>query len=192
MGQSILSVGFIALLIILGTTDAYFMQHFTVFPEEVTPPPTQDVLGTGDSVAKQSGPVVTEVLASLAVESQSMEEPSIIRRVIPPEISVPSLILLKDGDRIGLLSWTETPQVKNFFLALKEALHESFSPGLSDLVDETHTRPGKPVRNFLTFKDPALSSERLVFIRVRERLYEFHIAEGKDDVMLQVIEALTE
>ena len=52
--------------------------------------------------------------------------------------------------------------------------------------------PGRPTRNLLTFLDPGLSSERIVFVRVRERLYELHVAPGKDDVLFELVEALTQ
>jgi len=77
-------------------------------------------------------------------------------------------------------------------LALKEALHTTFSPEMRDLVDEVQTREGRPPRNLLTFLDPAINSERVVFIRVRERLYEFHIAPGRDDSIYDLIESLTQ
>jgi len=78
------------------------------------------------------------------------------------------------------------------FLALKESLHGLFSPDMRDLLDENQAPEGKPPRNFLTFLDPAISEERLVFVRVRERLYEFHIAQAKEDAMYKLVETLTE
>ena len=90
-----------------------------------------------------------------------------------------------------MISWLETPDVKILFLALKEALHSSFSPELQDLVDEKQQRRGKPPRELLTFLDPAISEERLAFVRVRDRLYELHIPEGMDDAIFGLIEELT-
>jgi len=98
---------------------------------------------------------------------------------------------VKDGDRIGLIAWADSPQVKIYLLALKEALHSTFSPEMRDLVDEAQEREGKALRNLLTFLDPAINEERVVFIRIRERLYEFHVAEGKDAVVFDLIETLT-
>ncbi len=195
MSRPLAASGFLVLLLGLGAADAYVTQDRIALPEQdventmqgdVTPPPSEG------GVRKQTGPDVRAVLAELALASQDATDPSIIRRIIPPPGAVETMILLKDGDRIGLLSYTDSPQVKTYFLALKEALGSSFSGEMSDLTDETQKRPGKPVRNFLTFKDPALSTERLVFIRVRERLYEFHVAEGKEDVIFLLVERLTD
>ena len=188
-------------LVLLGIADALITRNLIMLPEtdaeEVIPiveqpgvAPAQPESDTG-GVRKLSGPNIEETLASLSLASTATEQMSIIRRVIPEKIPVTTIVVMKDGDRVGLLSSTESPQVKTYFLALKEALHTSFTPDMRELVDETQQRPGHPVRNFLTFFDPGIDTERLVFVRVRERLYEFHIAEGKDDDMFAVIEALT-
>ena len=100
--------------------------------------------------------------------------------------------LLLHGDRAGLIAWTESAEVKNYFLALKEALHASFSPRVKDLLDETQRIPGKPPRNFLSFLDECLSPERLVFLRVRERLYEIRITEGNDEAIFRAVDELTQ
>jgi hypothetical protein len=105
---------------------------------------------------------------------------------------VTTRVLLMDGDRAGLLAWIETPSVKQVFLVLKESLHILFTPEVRDLLDEVQTTPGKAPRNFLTFRDPGISEERLVFVRVRERLFEFHIAPLKEDAIYKLVEALSE
>jgi hypothetical protein len=74
---------------------------------------------------------------------------------------------------------------------LKEALHESFSPQVQDLIDDVLSEEEGPERHMLTFLDPNLSDERFVFIRLENRLYEFHITEGKDDSIFALIEELT-
>lgn len=190
--------GFLLFLGCFAAVDAFFTKDLLTLPgleddEPIEPGfvDTENPPLTGTGVTKQSGPDVLQALNVLQVTSQNTDTQSLLRRVIPESTPVTTLILLKDGDRVGLLSWVESPQVKVYFLSLKEALHTSFSPQMADLVDETQKREGKPIRNFLTFLDPGIDPERLVFIRVRDRLYEFHIAEGKDDSMFGLVESLT-
>lgn len=200
----LVSAALLLFLVIIGALDAAFTGKLLMLPgmeeEEgvlalddlsgqpglVAPPPV-----VGGGVSKSGGPDVAETLAVLGLEQREEQETSLLRRVLPQTIPVQGFALLKDGDRVGALAWAETPDVKTYFLALKEALHASFTPQVKDLVDETHRREGKPVRNFLTFSDAGIASERMVFIRVRERLYEFRIAEGKETAMFELIEALT-
>lgn len=193
----LVTAAFLLCLVGIGSADALFTRNLTMLPSlgdtpEVTLPlPSEEPTPDGGGIAKQSGPNMVEVLQALGIEQSQTEETSIIRRVIPEEMPVQTIVLLKDGDRIGMVSWAESPLVKTYFLALKEALHTSFTAQMTDLVDETQRPEGKPVRNFLTFLDPGLSPERLVFIRVRERMYEFHIGEGKDAEMFLLVDALT-
>ncbi len=149
--------------------------------------------GTGSSsfapVAKQSGVNVAETLAQMGYETQSSTDLSMLAQVVSGQPQ--TLVLLKNSDRVGSVTWIDSPQVKTFFISLKEGLLSAFSPNVQDLRDETIQTEGQPVRNILTFLDPGLSEERLTFVRVRERLYEFHTATGKDAEMGTVLEALT-
>jgi hypothetical protein len=162
-------------------------------PEEVVPTENPEPAPVG-GVRKVEGPDVGAVLGQLQFEAQAIGEPIFLSRIIPPEdgTTVTGAVLLKEGDRAGVLAWADSPKIKLYFLALKEALHESFTPAVRDLVDETQRREGKPTRNFLSFTDPGISEERIVFVRVRERLYEVHIAEGKDELMFGLIDALSD
>lgn len=144
------------------------------------------------AVRKNTGPEVSDAIA--AVEDFSTDESedlSLITQIVKDGTPVRGLAILHDGDRAGSVTWVESGNVKNYFMALKEALLGTFSPDVTGLKDETLQEEGAPVRNLLTFTDPALSEEKLVFIRVRERLYEFHVADGKDAVMSTLIEELT-
>jgi hypothetical protein len=206
MHKALTSTGILFIAIGLGVSDAYFMEGG--LPKAVLPdapyasnsPQTDQsasINGAASSVAigvrKASGPDVLQTIATFGMEIQESDELTILRTVIPvTESTVNQHVLLLDGDRAGLIAWTESPKVKQFFLALKDALHASFSPHVKDLLDETQRIPGKPPRNFLTFFDEGLSSERIVFLRVRERLYEIRIVEGRDDVMFELVDALTE
>ena len=150
-----------------------------------------DVEAAG-GVRKAQGPRIQDVLAALKFEPQETSEATLVEQVLPAGVIINRLALLKDGDRAGLVAWLDSPDVQAHFLALKEALHVSFSTQVRDVIDEIQRREGKPPRNLLTFIDPGLSDERLVFIRVRERLYEFHVANGRDEVIFDLIEELTD
>ena len=147
-----------------------------------------------DGTRKQTGVDVGSILAEQKFEIESLSESIFLAKIVPPEdgIKVTGAILLKDGDRAGVLAWVDSPQVKLYFMALKEALHQSFTTAVKDLVDETQRRENKPIRNFLSVLDTGISEERIVFVRVRERLYEMHIAEGRDDLMFGLSDAVTE
>lgn len=213
MHKALPSIGILVLAIGLGVADALFVEGG--LPKAVLPDtplsgqtlqnpanPSVEQAGTSPAgsesssatgVRKASGPDVLLTIAAFGMEIQESDELTILRTVIPAtESKVYEHVLLRGGDRAGLIAWTETPKVKQFFLALKDALHASFSPHVKDLLDESQRIPGKPPRNFLTFFDEGLSSERIVFLRVRERLYEIRIAEGNDDVMFKLVDALTQ
>lgn len=151
--------------------------------------------GTGDTpvtgVAKHSGPDVAATIEHLGFQTEATTEMSLIEQVIQDKTAVLGRSILKDGDRAGSVTWVESLEVKTIFNALKESLLPAFSPHVTDLQDRTEAKPGQPVRNILTFYDPGLSEERLAFVRVRERLYEFHIAKGKEEVMMKMIEEVT-
>lgn len=156
---------------------------------------TQNPTGTGSvptgGVRKQNGPDIASFIQSNGFTTTSTNDLSFLAQVGATDTEIKALAILKDGDRAGSVTWMETAKVKTLFIALKEALLTAFSPQMTDLRDETLQGPSLPVRNYLTFMDPTLSTERLVFVRVRERLYEFHIANGKDDVMNPLIDTLT-
>lgn len=142
-------------------------------------------------VAKATGPDTGAVAAEMGFAIQEGNEASLIGQVVAGSSPVRSLILLKDGDRAGAVIWIDSPNVKTYFLALKESLLSSFSSNVRDLRDVTQNEEGKPVRNILTFIDPSLSDERLAFVRVRERLYEFHINASQEAAMTMFIDTLT-
>ncbi|MDD5623136.1 MAG: hypothetical protein PHI23_00300 [Candidatus Peribacteraceae bacterium] len=158
---------------------------------ETTPPVAEEPSPTG-GVKKQAGPNVLETAVSLGLTFEDTNEKSLIAGVLPEEEKgmIQQRILLVNGDRAGFIAWIESPFVKRDLLNLKEALHSAFSPQVRDLLDEVQRPEGSPPRNFLTFFDPAINEERVVIVRVRERLYEFHVSEAKKDVIFAFIEAL--
>jgi hypothetical protein len=142
-------------------------------------------------VMVNNGPDVNTFIASQGFTTEQSTELNFLSQVAGSSTSVHGLSILKDNDRVGSVTWIETPEVKNIFIALKEALLSAFSAKLQGLQDQTMQSANAPVRNELSFFDPALSSEKLAFVRVRERLYEFHIANGQEDTMNGLIDALT-
>ncbi|MDA1209182.1 MAG: hypothetical protein O2904_04100 [bacterium] len=199
---------FITALVVLAVIDAAFIEKgifvvpvvdtpnpiARVEPQEVTEQPLQGSTSSNGAVGvqKSSGPDVLETLVRTGFSFTDNKDTTLLSQIIPADIAeVQAHVLMKDNDRVGLLAWTESLQVKVYFIALKEALHSTFSPKMQDLVDETQTREDRPPRNLLTFLDPAISEERIVFVRIRERLYEFHVSKGKDEEIFELIEALT-
>jgi len=215
MKNSVFVSGFTLVLIALGAADAALTVKEHPFaalfqdrnetaenpsqsdplPEGATPPAADDTEpSSAGGTPKQEGANVGKILAEQKFEIEPLAESIFLARIIPPEdgVKVTGAILLENGDRAGVLAWTDSPHVKLYFMALKEALHQSFSPAVQDLVDETQRQEGKPVRNFLSFLDTGISEERVVFVRVRERLYEMHIAPGKDERMFGLLDRVTE
>ncbi|MDD5026361.1 MAG: hypothetical protein PHH13_03215 [Candidatus Peribacteraceae bacterium] len=142
-------------------------------------------------VLKANGPDVDQTLAANQLTANPTDERSLLQGIVTDGTEVKTRVLMINGDRAGLISWVDSPKVKLYFLSLKEALSQSFSAEVRDLVDETQQPAGKPVRNLLSFSDPGIAEERLAFMRVRERLYEFHITAGSDDAIFVLIDALS-
>lgn len=161
-------------------------------------PPAQTSTGTvatnpqqQTGVSVNNGPAIETTIQSLGFTTESSTELSFLAQVAGSGAQIHSLAILQNNDRVGSVTWIESPAVKTNFIALKEALLTAFSPNVQGLQDQTIESPNQPVQNVLSFFDPSLSAEKLTFVRVRERLYEFHIANGKDDVMQQLIDGLT-
>lgn len=202
-----MTLGILVVMIGLGTTDALLIEKGKHLP--ALPPPQQYVDGElvdnepgnpatrqpgnpTDGVRKYAGPDVLAVLTQQQLEYKAGEK-MLLQKIIPEdEATVHAQIIFKNGDRAGAIGWVDSPNVKRYFLSLKEALHATFTPAVQDLIDETQRREGKPPRNLLTFLDTGILDERIAFVRVRERLYELHITESEEDAIFELIEKLTE
>lgn len=149
---------------------------------------TEPTPGTDTGVAKAEGPDVQQTLASMNLITQASEDLTFLAQVSNDQ-TVKTFVVLQGNDRVGSVSWIDGG-AKQAFIALKSALLSAFSAKVENLSDKTYQDAGLPTRNVLTFRDPALSEETLTFVRVRERLYEFHTADT-GTVMQQVIESLT-
>lgn len=162
-------------------------------PVETVPPPIPAAEPPpAGAVVKRSGNDPLMIVERLGLTSAETTQRSLLSAVVKDTSQVTTRVILIEDDRAGLLSWIESPDVKQVFIVLKESVSSLFSPAVRDLLDEMQAPEGRPPRNFLTFFDDALSEERFVFVRVRERLFEFRITPGKDDVMYTLVEALTE
>ena len=152
---------------------------------------TPGVIKKGVSTKKASGINVEDVLAKLQLVTQETNEASFLLLTAPDKSKVKTYVLLRNNDRAFLFSWMESDDVKSVFAGLKQALQEQFSGKVTDLVDETRSTPGGPPVDYLTFIDPVLSTERIVFLRVRTRLYELHVAENGDAALEQLAAELS-
>ncbi|TSC57632.1 MAG: hypothetical protein Greene041619_1060 [Candidatus Peregrinibacteria bacterium Greene0416_19] len=187
----LVSGGLLTALVVLGATDAYVNGRSYWVPQQSTLLADAQ-MDMQQGVRPQHRQDAALIIRTLGLTTETPREQSILRRIIPPERPTTEWILLKNGDRVGFLAFTESADVKVYYVAVKEALHASFSPSLSGLVDETQSPDGSPVRNLLRFYDPAISTETVAFVRVRQHLYEFHFADGRSEVMEGVIRKLTE
>ncbi len=150
-----------------------------------------NVVKKGVSTKKAQNMNIDDILAQLQLIIEKTNETSFMMLIAPEKSSVQTVVLLRNNDRAFLLSWMEHDNVKAVFASLKQALQEQFSGKVTNLIDETRTPANKPPVDYLSFTDPALSSERIVFLRIRTRLYELHIAKNGEDLLEQLVAELS-
>jgi hypothetical protein len=196
------TIGLLSLMLLLGIADSALLEGLPekerqeiVFDDPVVQQqpdtPTVTPAPTG-GVRKALGPDILQTLVSNNFTFDDTRERFILTKVLEGnQDTVTTKALLIKGDRAGAIGWISSPNVKKHYLVLKEALHSAFTPEVKDLLDETQRRENHPTRNLLTFFDPGILPERVVFVRVRERLYEFHISEGSSNAIFNLIEGLT-
>ena len=148
------------------------------------------VVKKGTSTKKKSGVNIDEVLSALQLTPAASNEASIVE-LLAKDKGVVTKVLLTNNDRAFLFAWLEDDDAKTTFAGIKRALLEQFSGNVTDLVDETRTSPNGPPVDVLTFIDPAISKERIFFLRVRTRLYEVHVADNGEGLQDQFIAALS-
>ncbi|MBI4129620.1 hypothetical protein HY464_02920 [Candidatus Peregrinibacteria bacterium] len=134
---------------------------------------------------------VQDLLTQMQFAAQKSTEDTLLKQIAAGEVPTVTLVLLTENDRSALLSWMESPNASHYFSALKEALSASFSPDLQDLRDDREELPKNRTREILSFRDPAISAERITIVRTGDFLYEFHISPGKEERIAPLIEALT-
>lgn len=144
---------------------------------------------TAGGVAKAEEVDVEATLTAMGFTLAPSEDLTFLAQVAQNQ-EVNLFTILLENDRVGSVSWIDGDS-KQALISLKEALLSAFSSDVTGLSDKTVQTEGLPTINVLTFRDPALSEETLTFVRIRERLYEFHSAQSQPDAVNNAIEALT-
>lgn len=182
----VIGTGFILLLVLIGALDSALF-HPLPSPGAATPAPQPEARNTGDDQQR-----VLDILTTMQFTAQESSDDTLLRQLAAgDDLPVHSLVLLAENDRSALLAWIESPKAGPYFSALKEALSASFSPDLKDLRDDREELPGNRTRDILSFRDRALSAERITIIHTGNTLYEFHIADGQEERISALIDALT-
>ena len=136
--QSITAIGILCVLLVLGSLDAFFTREnfFPVSEEsaESSVPNTEEQMEEDDTSYTQSN--VADIIQSQQFTTLDTQESSIMEQVVDETEVVRSHTLLKDNDRAGFVAWLDSTRTELYFRALKEALHESFSPQVQDLIDD--------------------------------------------------------
>lgn len=150
------------------------------------------VVKKGVSTKKQSGIDVTTTLSSLQLIPEPTNESGFLGFMATGKAVVETHVLIRNNDRAFLFSWIDSNDAKSIFSSLKQELSEQFSGKMTDLIDTTKTGDSGPPVDILSFTDPTLSAERVMFLRVRTRLYEIHIAENGEDMLDSLVAALSQ
>jgi hypothetical protein len=198
MSKVIVTFGLIIGMCALAITDAVLIAPQLPIVARVT---------SGWSNSTATGSVQTSSQSSIITKEQSIDvlaaaqQNNIETFDTTETFFLPSIVLnetvntrslVNQNDRLGSIAWFESSDVKQYYLALKESLHSNFTTAVQDLQDETIRRAGNPVINQLTFYDAGISNERLVFLRVRDRLYELRVVVGKEQMVQPFIDALSQ
>lgn len=143
----------------------------------------------GMSMKKKSSVNVDEVIQKLGLTAVQTSERSLLSLAVTT-VPVRTSVLLLRSDRALFLSWIESDEVKDIMTNLKKSLQDQFSVQVTNLLDETRQSPDGPPMDVLRFLDPSISSEEIYILRVRNRLYEIHVAKNGTDVLGQLMEEL--
>ncbi len=158
----------------------------TQMPEQPTGQPVKK------GVSRKPGPNVKELLVETGYTWTEVggNERSLLGDAWNEPIQM--ITVLRNGDRTAMLAWADSPDIKDAYLALKRGLETSFSGDVTNLVDESLTPEVGAPRDILSFRDPAIGPERVVFARIRTRLYEFHVRDGHEEEVVALVERLAE
>ena len=179
--KSLVAIIFLLILLLLGTTDVLLTKGTLRFPPQ-------------EGVAKKTGPDVILIAEAQGFAIIETTEQNLLPTVLSAAArsTFTARVLLKDDDRAATIGWIDSPDVKEIFTELRKHLRSSFSPRLTDLIDVTQTAEGKAPRDVLSFRDTGILEDWALFVRVRERLYELHVKEGREGEINALIDALTE
>lgn len=182
----LIGTGFVLLLAGVGTLDSAFLHPL---PSPGAAPIAQQPEARNAGEDRQR---VLDILTTMQFTAQESSEDALLRQLAAgDDIPVHTLVLLAENDRSALLAWIKSPDAGQYFSALKEALSASFSPDLQDLRDDREELPENRARDILSFRDRALSAERITIVHTGNTLYELHIADGQEERMSALIDALT-
>lgn len=150
----------------------------------------------GTPTKKQGETNVSEAVVSAGFSPATTREQSVLAAIVAQNELVNTSVLLQNNDRAALFAWIEGPNVKDVFFALKDSLQRAFSKDVTGLIDETRQMEGGPIVNVLSFTDPSFSTDRakpekIIFVRVRTRLYELHVTPGQEGAVSGLIERLS-
>jgi|GEM_PF-6544618 len=149
------------------------------------------IVKKGNSTSKIAGADLGAVFSTLQLIPKETSEKSLIALASAGLAESESNVLLRNNDRAFFFSVITGSSVKKVMAALKQALQEQFSANLTDLRDETITSPTGPPVDLLSFTDPNISKEPLLFLRVRDKLYELHIAENGKELLEPLVRELS-
>jgi hypothetical protein len=141
-------------------------------------------------VAKNNGVTLEQAAQQADVTLVANQEDSILA-VFGKELDIQQAAIMQGNDRAGSATCAVSPDIKPAFSTIKEGLVSALSSEVENLRDETIQDPEGPVRNIVSFNDPAIYDGTVEFVRVRQTLCEFRIDEGKEQVMERFIAALT-
>lgn len=184
----ILSIGVLGVMAAFAVTDALFVAEPLPFIAKLT---GQTATGSGTVVQKQESINVLDAIAELDMEAKTTSEDFFLPALLE-DTTVQTRAIVGNNDRLGSIAWVESSEVKAYYQALKQALHKNFTGDVADLKDQTSREPDEPVRNQLTFYDPGISSQRLLFLRVRDRLYEVRIELGSEEQIQPLVDELSQ
>lgn len=172
---------FLVILVLLAFTDVLIKRDRWIFPSS-----------RGNSATISPAPDVLVTAKSAGFVPQDTTEPTVMKMVVSGDTQIRSAVLLAPEDRGAFIAWTESSNAAADFDKLKRLVHASFSSGVQDLIDERQVEAGKPNRDVLSFLDPAIHPERLLFVLSGNRIYEFHVAPGHEPQVDTLLDRLTE
>lgn len=144
----------------------------------------------GQSAKKRQARGVDAAFGALGLQQQQTREISLLHVTSPTSVTVNTVVLLQENDRAMLFAWLDSNDAKTIFATLKESLQATFSTQVRDVTDQTLAPPDGAVTDVLSFIDPALSSEKIIFGRTRTRVYEIHVTRGKEELATKLIAEL--
>ncbi|MEQ1849765.1 MAG: hypothetical protein ABL890_04205 [Candidatus Peribacteraceae bacterium] len=149
------------------------------------------IIKKGSSTQKTSGVQIDSVFQSLQLIEKETNEQSLIEQAAGAGASVKKVVLLRNNDRAYFFAMIQGATVKKTFATLKQQLQELFSANLKELKDQTITSETGPPVDMLSFIDPAISKEPLLFLRVRDRLYELRVAGNGQELLDALVRELS-